>query len=240
MNYCIVELRTMTATFRNPEFQNFHKTLHLPPPTTLIGLVGAAMGKSPRAIQTYFEQNNWQIGISGTSEGYTKDLWKYRTLDSNPEKVSSIVLREILFGNHWVAVFGCDQVEKVEEISTAFMQPVYALTMGSSDSLAKVISVEIITESVETHEVNHCLVMGNVLSKVKDHLADGGEFSIYSNSEPIAYDLPIKFQYESDYGVRKVIRRKTISFIGESMRLNYPVTCINYHGHFIPVFPLYE
>lgn len=240
MNYCVVELRAMTATFRHPEFQNFHKTLHLPPPTTLVGLAGAALGKSPKAAQEYFERDKWHLGIWGTSEGYTKDLWKYRTLDSNPDKVSSIVLREMLFDNHWFAVFGCERKQNVQEIFDAFQQPVFALTMGSSDSLAKIISIEIIAETIEMYEMGHCLVPGNVLSDVKDHFFNGSDFSIYMTSEPIAYDLPIRFHYESDYGVRRVVRRKTLSFIGEPMTLNYSVTGIQYRTHFIPVFSLHE
>ncbi|MDO8368455.1 MAG: CRISPR-associated protein Cas5 [Saprospiraceae bacterium] len=240
MNYCVVELRAMMATFRNPEFQNFHKTLQLPPPTTLVGLAGAALGKSPKAAQEYFERDHWHLGIWGTSEGFAMDLWKYRTLDSNPEKASSIVLREFLFDNHWFAVFGCEKKEKVVELLTAFQQPVFALTMGSSDSLAKVISVEIVTETAETKQMAHCLVSGNVMAEVQEHLFDGGDFSIYATSEPITYDLPVRFQYESDYGVRRVVQRKTLSFIGEPMTLNYAVTGVQYGAHFIPVFPLHE
>jgi len=240
MNYCVVELRTMTATFRNPEFQNFHKTLQLPPPTTLVGLAGAALGKSPKAAQEYFEHDNWHLGIWGTSEGYTKDLWKYRTLDSNPEKASSIVLREILYDNRWVAVFGCEKKERVEEVMAAFGHPAFALTLGSSDSLAKVISAEIITETADSRRMGHCLVPGNVMANVQEHLFDGNDFSIYATSEPIAYDLPVRFQYESDYGVRRVVRRKTLSFIGEPMTLNYPIAGIHYGERFIPVFPLYD
>jgi CRISPR-associated protein Cas5t len=240
MNYCVVELRTMTATFRNPEFQNFHKTLHLPPPTTLVGLAGAALGKSPKAAQEYFERDHWSLGIWGTSEGYTKDLWKYRTLDSNPDKASSIVLREILFDNLWVAVFGCEKKERVEEVLAAFRQPVYALTLGSSDSLAKVVSADIITETIETTRMEYCLVPGNVMADVQEHIFDGNEFSIYTTSEPIAFDLPVRFQYESDYGVRRVVRRKTLSFIGAPMTLNYSVLGIRYAERFIPIFPLHD
>lgn len=241
MNYCVVELRAMTATFRNPEFQNFHKTLHLPPPTTLVGLAGAALGKSPKAAQEYFEQNSWHLGIWGTSEGYAKDLWKYRTLETDEKKSpSSIVLREIMFDNHWLVVFGCEDKARVEELQTAFGQPVFALTMGSSDSVAKVVSVNIITETIEDRKISNCLVPGNVMADVEENIKNGSDFSIYATSEPIAYDLPVRFHYESDYGVRRVVRRKTLSFIGEAMTLNFSVRGVQHGQHFIPVFPLHE
>jgi CRISPR-associated protein Cas5t len=238
MIFCAIELRAITATFRNPEFQNFHKSLHLPPPTTLVGLAGAALGKSPKAAQEFFEEDNWQLGIFGTSEGYAKDLWKYRTLNSDPEKASSIILREMMFDNHFIAVYGCEQEDNVRVLLDAFDNPVYALTLGSSDSLAKVVSSKIIKDTTEAKELSNCLVPGNVISSVIENMSNGGDFSIYSTSEPIAYDLPVKFQYESDYGVRRVVRRKTLSFIGEPMQLNYQVKGVYYLDKFIPVFPL--
>ena len=236
MIYCAIELRAMTVTFRNPEFQNFHKSLHLPPPTTLIGLAGAAFGKSPKAAQDFFEEEAWQLGIFGTSEGYAIDLWKYRKFDDKDP--SGIVQREILFDNHFIAVFGCEQEDKVMLLSHAFDDPVYALTLGSSDSLAKVVSSSIIRDTEEAMELSNCLVPGNVISSVIENMSSGDDFSIYSTSEPIAYDLPIKFQYESDYGIRRVIQRKTLSFVGEPMRLNYLITGVNYLDRFIPVFPI--
>lgn len=236
MIFCAIELRTMTATFRNPEFQNFHKTLHLPPPTTLIGLAGAALGKSPKAAQEFFEEEAWQLGIYGTSEGYAKDLWKYRKFDKKDP--SGVLHREILFDNHFIAVFGCEKEDKVMMLLNAFDSPVYALTLGSSDSLAKVVSTKIIAATADAREISNCLVPGNVVSEVFENMANGDEFSIYSTSEPIAYDLPVRFQYESDYGVRRVVHRKTLSFIGEPMQLNYQVKGIEYLSKFIPIFPL--
>ncbi|MBK6929469.1 MAG: CRISPR-associated protein Cas5 [Saprospirales bacterium] len=222
MMYLVVELRTVTATFRNPEFQNFHKTLHLPPPTTLVGLAGAALGKSPKAAQDWFEKANWQMGISGTSEGYAKDLWKFCKDWNKDTGVWSrdILSREILFDNHFVVVFGCPDKMLVEALLEAFNFPKYALTFGSSDSLAKVVSTELVKETGDSRELANCLTPGNVLNEVRDNAFNGEEFSIYSTSEPVAYDLPTRFQYESDYGVRRVVRRKTLSFIGTSMQLN--------------------
>lgn len=240
MKYLVVEFNTVTATFRNPEFQNFHKTLQLPPPTTLVGLAGAALGISPKGAQEWFELGEWQLGIYGSSAGYAKDLWKYRTLSSDPEKASSVLHREILFGNHYLIVFGSKDEDRVDKLSEAFYFPKYALTFGSSDSLAKVVSVTTTTQLESSRHVINCFTSGNVLNEIQDNLFNGEEFSIYSSSEPIAYDLPVLFQYESDYGARRVVRRKTLSFIGTPMQLNYSVEGIRYKGNFVPVFPLHD
>jgi CRISPR-associated protein Cas5t len=239
MIYLAVEIRTVTATFRNPEFQNFHKTLHLPPPTTLVGLAGAALGKSPNAAQEWFEKDDWELGISGTSEGYAKDLWKYNNKwDKDKGWESSVLFREILFNNHFFAVFGSPAESNVRLLQQAFLQPKYALTLGSSDSLAKVVSTEIVELAETSRELANCLTSGNVMSEVMENAIKGEDFSIYSTSEPIAYDFPTRFQYESDYGVRRVMRRKTFSFIGNPMQLNFEVLGIRLKNQFVPLFSL--
>jgi len=234
MKYLAVEIRTQTATFRNPDFQNFHKTLMLPPPTTIVGIAGAALGLNPQAAQQYFENNAWQFGVYGSSMGKAKDLWKYRTL--NEEKPTSIILKEILIKNEFVLVFGCALEGKLVELQTAFLQPQYALSMGSSDSVAKVVRAEIISEVSHNRELSHCLVEGNVIAEVLSNVESNPIFSIYTTSDPIAYALPTRFSYTSAYGVRRVVARKEFSFIGESMLLNVQKSGIKYQDKFIPVF----
>ncbi len=214
MPHCIIELVTQTATFRNPEFQNFHKSFLLPPPTTLMGLAGAAMGLSPKSAQDFFKEG-FYFGIYGTSKGYCRDLWKYNTFDAQ----GSIILKEIYFDNHFILVYGSDDAKVIKNIMDAFLAPAYALTLGSNDSLAKIIEVSIDNDFDNSSKLSHCLVEGNIVEEVIEK-AKSNYFSIYSTSEPIAYDLPMRFQYESDYGVRRVVERKTLSFIGESMQLN--------------------
>ncbi|HEY5370183.1 MAG TPA: CRISPR-associated protein Cas5 [Hanamia sp.] len=233
MSYCIVELITQTATFRNPEFQNFHKSFLLPPPTTLMGLAGAAMGLSPKSAQDFFKEG-FYFGVYGTSKGYCKDLWKYNTFD----KQGSIILKEIYFDNHFILIYGNDDADIIKNIMDAFLAPAYALTLGNNDSLAKIIKVSIDRDFADSSELSHCLVEGNIVEEVIEKAKSGVSFSIYSTSEPIAYDLPMRFQYESDYGVRRIVERKTLSFIGESMQLNFAKKGIRYKNKFIPIFNL--
>ena len=77
MKNFIIEIQCQTASFRNPDFQNFHKSLELPPPTTIIGLAGAALGYSPLRAQEFFDESKFEIGIYGTYLGKCKDTWKY-------------------------------------------------------------------------------------------------------------------------------------------------------------------
>ena len=112
------------------------------------------------------------------------------------------------------------------------------MRLGNNDSLAKIIQVRIDSDFTDSFELSNCLVEGNVVEEVVEQAKNGLDFSIYSTSEPIAYDLPIRFQYESNYGFRRVIERKTLSFIGESMRLNFAKRGVKYKNKFIPLFNL--
>jgi CRISPR-associated protein Cas5t len=245
MQFCAVELISQTATFRNPEFQNYHKTLEVPLPTTLIGLAGAAMGLTPKQSQSFFDSIPFKIGVWGTSAGKTKDLWKRRFKPTSKDLYAdyhpnwtggnTVVKREILFGNHFVIVFASENAEAIEQLIHSFQYPVYALTMGSSDSLAFVKQVTNNVELAISNKISNCLVEGNVLDEVYTHLKDNWNCSIYQTSEPIAYDLPTKFSYKTEFTDRTVIATRCYSIIGHAMELNYNLDGVLYNDVFIPL-----
>lgn len=236
MKYCAAHIKTQSSTFRMPEFQNFHKSFFLPPPTTLIGFAGAAIGLSPKESQEHFNKNDFEIGVYGFSNGITKDLWKYRKLKGSGF-ISDILTREILVGNEFILVYGNEKDELIEDLSNAIKNPKYALTLGNSDSLAKVISLTEPSKS-ESDEVSHCILEGDVVNEVLSNSSNGLDFSIYTTSDPITHDLPVKFEYESDYGVRRIVKRNKYSFIGEKMKLNVKKRGIVTNEIFIPVFKI--
>jgi CRISPR-associated protein Cas5t len=238
MKFLVIETYAETASFRNPDFQNFHKTLLLPSPTAIVGLAGAAMGFSPKKAQEYFFDNEIKIGVYGNSLGIVKDLWKYRDLSGK----RSVLKKEILFKNNFIIMFISDMEKAIEEIKEGFMNPHYALTMGNSDSLAliKNIVVEEISDMVERDYLENCLVEGDIFSEVVKNIDNGLEISIYNTSEPIAYDLPVKFYYEKYYGTRYIIERKPFSFLtkGRKVKINTYKKGIKYKDIFIPACSL--
>lgn len=233
MEYCVVKLSSQTATFRNPEFFNYHKSFLVPPPTTLIGMAGAALGLSPKQAQAYFDEDVFEMGAYALTQGVANDLWKY-----NDFAAGSIIQREIMFQNQFVIIYGCKNQAKVYELEQAFNNPIYCLTMGSSDSLAKVEQVYITTETTHCYTVSHCLLEGNVVDEVINNAQNGLEFSIYSTSDPVTYQLPVQFNYTKDYGMRRVNKRKEFSFIGEEMQLNVEKKGIVVDNIFVPLFRL--
>ena len=246
MTFCVVEFLTQSATFRHPDFQNFHKTLYLPPPTTLIGLAGAAMGLSDKQSHDFFYENDISLGIYGSSEGYTKDLWKFRTKDK--KSPTSIISKEILCNNHFIIVYGNESEKICRLIESAFLNPIYALTLGNSDSLAKMTANTpmVSNELSYNHEFENCMVEGDIIQDVFENLDVDIEFSLYSSSEPISYDLPVQFKFpKGDYNYREVALRKQFSIVTEKVKVQENLkkpgvwfTDKNYIIRFIPIFNL--
>jgi CRISPR-associated protein Cas5t len=242
MGNLLVNLKSQTASFRNPDFQNFHKTLDFPPPTAIIGLVGAALGFSPLNAQEFCFENKIKLGVCGVSKGRFKDTWKYSKKTNemwlySPGLDGSIIQKEYLIQTSFSIVFKAEDII-IKQLKEGFQAPVFALTMGNSDSLAKVAYVQENLEEVESSEVEHCVVEGNVIENVLNNANKHLEFSIYETKEPLGYDLPISFDYKSDYGRRTVNRIKTLSFIHSKMVLNYLVQGVKYEGQFIPYITL--
>lgn len=234
--YCAVALRAQTASFRNPDFQNFQKTFPLPPPTTVVGLAGAALGLSPQAAQAYFEQAPFRLGVRGGARGQARDLWKYRTLPGR-----SVITRELLVDGWFQLVLGSPDHELVGELAAALEAPMQALTLGQSDSLAKVVRVERLQGETESERCTSALVEGDVLAQVLAQAKWGQGFSLtVRDSDPMAYQLPTRFQYKSDYGVRAVVQRRLFSFVGAAgVHLPAaPLRGVRWGEDFIPTFDL--
>ena len=245
MRYLIIPLRSRTASFRDPEFQNFHRSLPLPPPATCIGLAGAALGLPPAAAQAYFTEGEWQLGVAGTSAGVAMDFWKY-----NDFKTGSVLIREILYDNRFVIVFGHADSAKLEALANAFRFPVFALSCGNSDALCHVhvFGIRLVDGVTEASELAGCYVDGDVVAEaLSAATADTTtEFSIRTTSLPVAQDLPVRFEYGKN-GARMLRQRRLISYARYPIKLPHPVPGIKLSDDasspgrapaFVPVFPL--
>lgn len=196
-------------------------------------MAGAALGLSPKQAQAYFDEEDFEMGAYALTQGVANDLWKY-----NDFATGSVIRREVLFKNQFIVIYGSENHDKIRELEQAFNNPKYCLTMGSSDSLAKVEQVYATHQVANSHVVRHCLLEGNVVDEVINNAQNGLEFSIYSTSDPITYQLPVQFGYTKDYGMRKVSKRKEFSFVGEEMVLNVGKKGISVEGVFVPLFRL--
>lgn len=223
MHYITFEMVSITASYRNPDFQNFHKSYPLPPPTTIIGMVGAGMGLNPIYSQQFFIDHEVYVSINGKSIGKANDLWKY-----NDFKNGSVIIREILFNNYYRLVFACENQEVIGKIKEAFEYPVFALTTGQSDSLVKVFLpslVEGVTELIEVNTFENCLVEDDILTETFSELLKNSRnsfsFEVHQR-QPIPQNLVTRFEYDSVSETRKAIERKTFSFVSKKVEVKQP------------------
>jgi CRISPR-associated protein Cas5t len=140
--------------------------------------------------------------------------------------------------NQFWIVYGSENVAAVEQVQLAFLSPVYALTLGASDSLAKVVRVKLTNELVDGSTIGSTLVEGDIVPLILEQALLGGSFSLtISESDPLAYQLPTRFQYESDYGVRRVVSRRLFSFVGPSVNFkNRTFKGVQIDQVFVPIF----
>jgi len=212
----------ITASFRVPETHTFHKTLPLPPKTTIIGMLGAAVGLNLEDAHEYAEQNEILVGVYGTHKGMMKDLWNYRKI-KRKECISSILIREYLYQNDFVISFGSQNKEPLEKLRTAFSSPVYPITAGNSDDLLKIIRITGIStvNSEKLSQFEHTVLPGDI-SKSCKHNIDFDKLPITQTVyTPQVFHLPTKFTFDGDE--RRVAERKPFTFISSSVNVETPI-----------------
>ena len=239
MENIAVEFYSETASFRDPNFQNFQKSLNLPSPSNIIGMIGAALGISAKLAQAEVMEHELQFGVYGKHQGRMKDLWKYAKVKKDFHKYKpkdgSVLTREHLVQNSFYMVFFCKEEAFINRLYEAFENPFFCLTMGNSDALAKIKKIHINCPAAKCREFENCILEGDILQNVVENLNASAEFSLYEAETPIANILPVFFDYKSHYGKRTVKSTKTFSFITNKVKLNYDVTSLKVDSTLIPL-----
>lgn len=224
MHLAVVKAFAETASFRLPEAHTFHKTLPLPPRTTLVGILGAALGLTAKSAQEWVEVRQVQIGVAGRHRGQMKDLWKYRKIKT-AEVIADVLLREHLIDLVMTVVYASEDAATAEQIIRSFQSPVYALTAGPSDSLLKVQKAFLVSDAamVPVTTFQFCVVPGDITGSGRyrpDPDVLRGPI-IESVRAPWVAHLPLRFAYEG--GRREVAARGPFSFIGNRIHLTAPL-----------------
>jgi len=217
----IIDAFAETASFRMPETHTFHKTLPLPPYTSCVGMLGAALGLSLQETFQWVADRGVRVGVSGRDRGGFKDLWKYRKVKSN-EVISDVLLREYRVDLSLRLVFGLEDQGTTEEIVAVFQRPVYALTAGNSDSLMVIRSARMLNMDPEPLKMlSFCVTPGDLF----------GRYEVDRNllNTPITetiralqvVSLPVAFTFDGER--REVATRETFTFVGHPITLTEPV-----------------
>lgn len=237
------------VSFRHPNYQNFHKTLLLPPPTTLYGLAGAAMGLSHDKAQDYFIDNKVVMGVYGKHNGKVSDLWKFikdvkKYKENTQEGGRDILQKEYHVQSEFILIFGVHDENNFKQLHKGFKQPTYALTLGNSDSLIKITNIESFTEDDksrlgESNSLENCMYYGNITHDIIDKSDKNSSFSFYSGTTEA---LPTKFKFseykKTGHLKREVADVEEFTFITDKVKLNFSVKGIFAWDIFIPTFQI--
>ena len=202
-----------------PEALTYHRTLPLPPFTTLVGLLGAALGLSLSEAYRFIAERQIRLGVGGWSEGWARDLWKFQKLKDKSVE-SDVLLREVWIDARLALVFEAPDVQTARAVAEGFKAPAFPLTFGPSDSLLKAVAVR--AESVEpisARSLAYVLVFREILPNYSLHGSSADIPFHRSIRAPSVERLPTGFAFEPD-GRRRLLGREIVSFIGEPINLD--------------------
>ncbi len=169
MPVVVIEAAAPVGSWRPPEALTYHRTLPLPPYTTLVGLLGAALGMALPDAYRFVDEGGLRVGVGGWHEGELRDLWKFQKLGDKEVK-ADVLLREC-----WTDVRLAIVVETLEDktattIASAFTSPAYPLTAGPSDALLKAVAVRVEdVQPVSTRVLVHALIFREISPQYELH-----------------------------------------------------------------------
>lgn len=203
-------------SFRQPDFHTYHKTLPLPPKTTVAGMLGSALGISPSQVnEEWLLNERFKMGIIGSSGGQANDLWQIRKYESKQIKAfqtgkegapykTAVIVREILYNSHFTLYLFFEKTDDYDIVISALQSPKWALSLGREDELIKITSIEDLEFSsfkVE-HPYRNTVIAGDIAEiNYKLHLESGISGNLLK-AAPKTVNLPVSFVTKTDSEVR--------------------------------------
>jgi CRISPR-associated protein Cas5t len=227
-------------SFRQPDFQTYHKTLPLPPKTTVAGMLGAALGISPKAVNDeWLKKGRFCMGIVGESNGKANDLWQIRKYENKqisafnkfrddvknsslkkeykittPYKIA-VIVRELLFKSEYVLYLTFTNESDLQLIENHLRNPVWALSLGREDELINISAIDTVQlEEKEDIFLKNTIVPDNESNEKYDiDLSQRvGQANLLSDA-PKSVNLPISFSYKNE--VREANAFQDFTFISQ-------------------------
>lgn len=211
-------------SYRQPDFHTYHKSLPLPPKTTIAGMLGGALDLSPEEVNTNWLLNKrLKIGVVGKSQGQVKDLWRIRKYKGKSlNYINSPLVREIHYNSEYTLYFECSDHKDYDVLESALGKPKWALSLGREDELIKINSMQLVDLGVIENTMLTNTVVGFDVNEQGYEIDEDFLLSVIDgnllNLRPVVVRLPISFKYEKDHS-RNATEYQVFSFIG-----NLPIT----------------
>lgn len=215
----VVRVRAPVASFRRPLDHNYQRTLPMPPPTTLLGIAGAALGLSDRELWAPGSPVlGLKVSVWMTEEpGRARDMWTVLKIKGGKIAERSPYFRELLFATRYTLFYGGNE-NLLKLLQDRFRDPAYPLSLGREDELALVEET-----ALEEAEPGEPRFRGTVLpvdirqmSGIRPVLLPGGVL------QPSVVDnLPTAFRVDAR-GVRSPKDPKAMSFLPLGTEVEVP------------------
>ena len=208
-----VRLRAPVASFRRPLDHNYQRTLPLPPPTTILGIAGAALGYNDKEL--WKEDGIWRrLKVSAWMEaqpGRARDLWTVLKIKNGKIEARSPYIRELLFSVDYFLIYGGD-TELLNELSEAFCDPAYPLSLGREDELAALVEVSFqkALPGDKPPVFHGTMIPADIrnLRSFRPILRESAAFE-----PPLVEKLPVRFGIDEKKGTRQALQMQTITFL---------------------------
>ncbi|MFN4033502.1 MAG: CRISPR-associated protein Cas5 [Fimbriimonadales bacterium] len=220
-----VEVKAPVASFRRRLDHTYQRTLPLPPPTTLVGLAGAAMGIDTATLWSDTSPLN-ELKVQALAQnqpGRATDMWTLLKIKGGKMERSPY-LRELLYNAQFTLLYGGEQ-NLLERLQQAFRQPAYPLSLGRDDELAHIESCAL-KECLPVNEPPHrfwgAILPGDLrLLNARPLLQEGATY------EPAVVErLPTRFQI-GNRGERDPVDTRDFTFLPYTVQVEVDAGALN-------------
>ncbi len=222
MKVIALRIKAPQVSFRRPLDLNYQRTLPLPPPTTLIGLAGAALGISDFQL---WNDSTWKplrelkvAAFMNKPVAKAKDMMKVLKVKSGKISERSPYFRELLFNVEYTIFYGGDDAV-IKKLAHAFLDPVFPLSLGREDELIDIISLnEVEPGKGEPYFYGTALPFD---IREIDFKIPGlyGEKAPLKLEPAIIENVPLAFKVEKGY--RVPVKKKVITFVPYALKIKF-------------------
>ncbi|MDZ7267107.1 MAG: CRISPR-associated protein Cas5 [candidate division KSB1 bacterium] len=227
----IIDLTAPLACFRIPLHHNYHRSFPLPPPTTVLGMLGAAMGLDEAGIDRWLRLTRPKLGIGGKHNGGGKELMTVRKVSAGGKikagEFSTILLRELRVDLTCRIVVQCAMAEQDQALCEAVNAPRYPISAGPADLLATMRAGLVAQLPLQpSNRLHHCLAPGSLWGKAKIEAEALKNTSLLETvAGPNSWNLPLAWQIGKK-GERLPAVFAPFTFLTTGVKLQEPIPCV--------------
>lgn len=242
MEFLRIKLIGCLNSFRQPDFQTYHKTLPLPAKTTVGGMLGAALGISPKEVNDeWLEKKRFRMGIVGKSNGKANDLWQIRKYENKqisafkkfrddvensnlrqdyevitPYK-TAVIVRELLFASEYVLYLTFVNDTDFGLIKKHLANPIWALSLGREDELIRITAIDLveIEKKEDVFLQNTILPISTNNEKYDIDLSQKPALNNLLSEAPKSVKLPMSFMYKKGGETREANIFQDFTFVSQ-------------------------